>query len=208
MNPRAIWNSLVVLILAMLGVSTEGYSQRIRLGVKAGVPLARYFDFPSPQPPGFRVRNYSSATRRYTVGPSMEMSLFGRYSLEFDALYKRIGYAGDVDETGRFTGVYTIRRYNVKGSSWDFPMLVKVRFGPERRVYVLGGGFGRVPVHLRTDGYVLSENFVTGTSQVSPFQSEDAYDFHKPIFPGALIGGGVELRLGKFRVSPEFRYTP
>lgn len=138
----------------------------------------------------------------------MEMSLFGRYSLEFDALYKRIGYAGDVDETGRFSGVFSILRYNVKGSSWDFPLLGKVRFGPKRQFYGLAGGFGRVTGHLRTEGYAVSQNVVSNTTQITPFQTEDAYDFHKPFFPGALIGGGVEFPFGRFRISPEVRYTP
>ena len=70
---------------------------------------------------------YSAATRRYTVGVFAQWDASRALAVEVDALYHRIGYTGIVRFFSSTTGVLTISALDVKGHSWEFPLLVKRR---------------------------------------------------------------------------------
>ena len=195
---RALWQFLLVTVLA-----TPAFAQGIRFGVKGGVPLSTYFET------GFR---YSSATRRYTVGPSVEVSVWNNFSLEFDALYKRIGYNANVPHFSRQPPFYT-DVFEVKGSSWDFPLLVKYRF-PRMPLYVAAGGVLRHIGHVRALGERTGRRFENVgerppalTMFSEPIDTSEPFDLRKRTWPGLTVGGGIEFGRGRFRVLPEFRYT-
>lgn len=52
-------------------------------------------------------------SKRYVVGPSLEIGLPSRFALEVNALYSRFGTAG------------------LNGNSWEFPVLGKYYFAPK-----------------------------------------------------------------------------
>lgn len=81
-------------------------AQTISAGLKVGVPLTALVTASSP--------GYQASTRRYTLGPAIELKLVHRLALEAGALYKRLefGYSGAGSSAGR----------------WEFPFLVKYRF--------------------------------------------------------------------------------
>ena len=93
---------LVALLAVALGLSSvPAGAQFLSVGLKAGVPLNDAFSndgFPG------------SDTKRYIIGPEVEVRLPFRLGVEFDALY---------------------RRYSVSGTSaseWQFPILLKYHF--------------------------------------------------------------------------------
>jgi hypothetical protein len=191
----------LLLPLVVMFLGSQAFAQ-IRFGVKAGVPISEYFETES---------SYSSATRRYTLGPSIEATVWRNISLEFDALYKRIGYNARTGSRGRFPPFY-IDTYEVKGGSWDFPLMVKYRF-PRVPLYVASGAlFPHIgPVRARgertgtrlvgVNGGALSESFT------EPLKFSAPFDLRKRSWPGLTAGAGIEFGRGRFRVLPEFRYT-
>jgi len=73
-----------------------------------------------------------SESRRYVVGPAVEIGLPFRLALEFDALYRREGYRTDlrvsippsVNPFGPFGGTQFDR---ARANSWEFPLLLKYK---------------------------------------------------------------------------------
>jgi hypothetical protein len=168
------------------------FAQSLSFGVKGGVPLTDAFSAFR----GDRV-SYASVTRRYTVGPTAEMSLpLLGLRLETDALYRRIGWNGSGIATALFEPFQSTARFG----AWDFDALLKHRIGGAGiRPYVgAGEAFRRL--------------FTTRTNYVFPgppprFLTEQmtAELKHKNI-AGIVLSGGIELG-GSVRVAPEVRYT-
>src|SRR5580698_6300117 len=85
-------------------------AQRLEIGVEGGV---RATDDVSG--------TLSSESKRYIVGPKVEVRLPLGLAFEFDALYRRFGFTGsDVNCCGNVT---TRERAN----SWEFPLILKYR---------------------------------------------------------------------------------
>jgi len=113
----------------------------------------------------------------YAVGPVVELNLPFRLSVELDALYRPVRYQHQ-DRDG------TLSR--VSGSSWEFPVLLKYRLtgGPARPYLAAGLAFR----NLRGFGEYLPE-------------------LRERSAAGAVLGGGLELRVPFVRLSGELRYT-
>ena len=87
-------------------------AQRISIGVKGGVPLN--------DPSGF-----GDESRRYIVGPSIEVRLMGNFAVEGAGLYQRAG------NTTSFPGLfntssgdltYVMYYSRQRGNEWQFPI--------------------------------------------------------------------------------------
>jgi hypothetical protein len=76
-----------LLLLCLVAVSSFG--QAFRVGIKGGVPLTNFYSTVSSSNFGF-----NSNTKRYVVGPSVELHLPFGLGVEFDALYRRVSYSG------------------------------------------------------------------------------------------------------------------
>jgi len=165
----------------LIALATPAFAQSFHFGVKAGVPMTDYFQTGRT---GARNRSaeYSSATRRYTVGASAELRLRHGLGVELDALYKRMGYVGVV----RFgPGIVTTSAFDAKGGSWDIPLMAKFRFGlPVVRPYVAGGGVLRYIGPVRARGTSTVENLITGTTVTTPIDTKEPSDLRKRIYPG------------------------
>src|SRR5512135_1744881 len=145
----------LVLALLLLVLSAPGFAQSFLFGVKAGVPITQYFESGR--------YDFTSATRRYTVGASAELRMRKHLGLEVDALYKRMGYNG-AGSSGRFLPPFSSSVFDVKGNSWDFPLMVKYRFGGRLHPFAAGGGVMRYigPVRARGVETNFSLNIVDG----------------------------------------------
>ena len=163
--------------------AAPSFGQRLALGVKGGVRATD--DFLSG--------SATSESKRYVVGPMVELLLPHRLGVEVNALYRRFGYRSSA---GSVFGYFTERD---RGNSWEFPMLLKYRFAG--RLYAAGGYAPRtINGSGRTD--IVEINFAGGNPRLSTFRSEFDYVSH-----GAVVGAGIELGSGRVRFSPEFRYT-
>lgn len=189
-----------------IALATPAFAQGFHFGVKVGVPMTEYFE---------PLRStYSAATRRYTLGPSIEMRLWNSFGLELEVLYKRMGYVGITSNRSRNPPFIT-DSFDVKGNSWDFPLMVKYRFGRVVRPYVTGGGVVRYigPVRARGVRTIISlasgptPNTAVTVTTTPPIDTSDPFDLRKRIWPGLTVGGGIEFGTGRLRLLPEFRYT-
>jgi hypothetical protein len=192
--------NLGTLIPLLIGLTTSALAQDFRFGVKVGVPLTTYFETGQVAVRG-GVLEYSSATRRYTFGPSVEWRLKPRFGLEFDVLYKRMGYVRT--ENTSVSGVTIHSSFEVKGNSWDFPMMAKYRWWDWRGAPYVAGGFVLRYIRAgRARGLHTVQTAQTTTT--TPIDTEEAV----PLFvPGAIVALGMEFGRTRIRLVPEFRYS-
>lgn len=134
-------------------------------------------------------------SKRYTIGPSVEMRLAKGFSLEVDALYRRIGF--DHDRRNNPVRVYTSERDN----SWEFPILAKYRLLPSAAL-----------IPFAVVGYAPRVVSGSGTTRLlsSPFPGNRdpvPYNTSYDVTHGFVAGGGAEFRAWRLRLAPEVRYT-
>jgi len=204
-------HSLRCLCSALFAVAfaAPALAQRFQLGLEAGVPMTEYFRTGSLYFPQSGGAQYSAATRRYTLGLSAEGRLYEGLGFEVGVLYKRMGYAYDENYFSSVDGVQSTTVYDVKGSSWDIPIMAKYRFGRSRRPYVSGGFVVRHigPVRARgvsseSDPFPTRHTVITQIDTDQPNELQDNRNF-----TGLTVGGGFEFGGRRLRISPGFRYT-
>ena len=180
--PGGLRQVKAILVSICLVAAAPAFGQRLALGVKGGVRATD--DFLSG--------SATSESKRYVVGPMVEVLLPYRLGVEVNALYRRFGYrTGRSDIFGSFAERH-------RGNSWEFPMLLKYRFAG--RLYASGGYAPRtINGSGRTD---IVELDFAGNPRLSTFRSDFDYVSH-----GAVVGAGIELGSERVRFSPEFRYT-
>lgn len=180
--------------------------QGFHFGLKGGVPLTPYFET-GTSGSLHGSAEYSAATRRYTVGASAEWEWTRAFGFEADALYHRMGYVGIVHFFDSANGNFRDSAIDVKGNSWDFPLMAKYRFGRVVRPFAAGGGVLRYVGPVRGRGEQTTGSLVTRTSSTTPLDTSQPSELRKRFYPGVTAVGGLEVRAGRFRVTPEFRYT-
>jgi hypothetical protein len=157
------------LLLAPLAVGAQPFTA----GIKAGVPLT---DFIS----GLENRTftrYISQTHRYLLGGTAELRLPFSLAVEFDAIYRRVGYTAIAAQT-----------YSTAANAWEFPLLLKYRLhAPLVRPYVDGG------VAWDTLQGLAGSLAASGVKHTT--------------ITGIVLGAGVDIHAVFLHISPEVRYT-
>ena len=136
-------------------------------------------------------------SRRYIVGPMLEIGLPLGLGVEVDALYHRQGYLiGASNVLSSFTE-------SERANSWEFPLLLKYKLPvPKLKPFVEVGIAPRTIVgDISTSG--VSMNVATG--QITPFSTSSGTAWSASF--GIVAGGGVQFGLGPLRLAPEVRYT-
>jgi hypothetical protein len=178
--------------------------QGVHTGIKLGIPITQYFETGATGSLHGGAE-YSAATRRYTFGASGEWWLTNAFGFEVDVLYHRMGYVGIVNF---FDSVnFSNSAIDVKGNSWDFPIMANYRFGRLVRPYIAGGGVFRYVGPVRGRGEQTIGSLATRTSSISPLDTSEPSELRKRLYPGLTVAGGVEFGAGRLRVLPEFRYA-
>ena len=173
----------LTLVLSLILVALPAFPSWLSVGVKGGIPLTDAFEAASNAD-----LHYVTNTKRYTVGPVVEVRLPLGLGVEFDALYKRLDYEA------RQSTVSTATTAN----SWEFPVLLKARVPSEVvRPYVVAGPSFR---HLSNIRQVAGSVFTGQFSEVTPRELQNRFA------AGFAVGGGIEFG-NRFRVAPEVRYT-
>jgi opacity protein-like surface antigen len=172
--------------------ASAAFAQPIGLGLKLGLPLTDAFKTSSNP-----TTSYSSDTKRYIIGPQIELRLPKGISIELDALYTQLNFSSARSVAGSVVNAAT------DADAWEFPLLLKYKFGGANaiagsvRPFVTTGASFR-----RLTNITQITDFVTGGSETSdPDELEDKNA------TGFVIGGGVEIRALFLRISPEFRFT-
>lgn len=190
--------------LLLAAASSSAFAQHISVGMKAGVPLTGVVEARSVELP------FQAQTKRYTIGPVVDLGLPLGFSVEFGAMYKRFDQKSmavtitgfiTMDETG-----FPIEQradLSAVGHSWEFPVAVQYHFSKASiRPYVEGG----ISFHHLGSVY----NFENAS-----FSSPAPRPLPRTIAPvpsslervGGLFGIGVDLKLHRIHVTPGLRYT-
>jgi opacity protein-like surface antigen len=166
------------------------FSQPIGVGVKVGLPLTDVFEGGSNA-----ATTFESETKRYIIGPQIELRLPAGFAIELDALYTQANFSSLSRGVNTITGV-------ADANSWEFPLLLKKKFGGANAVAASVRPFVSVGASFRrlTDVGKIGQ-FITGN------QSSNARDQIDRNATGFVIGGGLEVRALIFRISPEVRFT-
>jgi len=140
---------------------------------------------------------YATNTKRYTVGPTVEFHLPARLSLEIDALYRRVGYD--------FTGINpsgTPVTSGTTANSWEFPITGKFELTPgPLRPFIQAG------VSVRNLSGVSQVQHIIEAGTFNQVTLSNPAEFSTDTSVGFVFGGGVTLKAGRLRISPQIRYT-
>jgi hypothetical protein len=161
-------------------------AQPVSFGVKGGVRLTGDLD------------SYwaESESQRYVVGPMVTVALPLKFRLEFDALYRRVGFrSGNADGFG---DVYAERD---RGNSWEFPIVVRHTFW--RGVYA---GVGYAPRVINGSSHIESTS-VRSINPVIRTYSEYTLPGSWETTHGVVAAAGFEKRVRPVWVAPEVRYV-
>ena len=86
--------------------------------MKVGAPFTQAFNTGSSGS-----TSYTSDTKRYIVGPQVELRLPAGLGIELDALYTKLNFSSAGGTTGSIVNAAT------DATSWEFPLLLKYKFG-------------------------------------------------------------------------------
>jgi hypothetical protein len=157
--------------------------------VKAGVPLTDIGDTPgfAPIGAGFYSESFS-ITNPYVIGPTTEFRLPLSLAIELDALYRHLDYSSA-------SNYISFSASKLPASAWEFPLMLKYCF-PTRgvRPYLSAG---------------ISWEFLnTGYEQtVPPPPPGGILNTQQRLYAGFVTGGGADIHVLFFHLSPEIRYT-
>lgn len=182
-------------------------AQVVSVGVKAGVPVT------AAVPGRYDDATGMLDTGRWTVGPTVEVRVFRALSFEADALYR--GYrtqqtllfpAGTIGGGGTYPAMASLYRTDTK--VWDFPLMLKYRFGQKNWKPFVTAGFAWS--HATSDGtsalICMAGTEACNQSDLKPFYNTFRQTTTNNDSSGPVAGAGVEFKLGRFKLAPELRY--
>lgn len=180
--------------LLLFVTALSALAQPLSVGVKAGVPLTDFFT--TVRSPNF---GFNSNTKRYIIGPAVQLNLPAGFAVEFDALYRRLNY----EASGTLVDVFTNQR--TTGNAWEFPLLVKYRFPavPLARPFVSAGVAWDTLSGVKqsvTNTLFPSNRTVTSTT-------DNPEELRHNTTTGFVLGGGVDVHALFLHIIPEIRYT-
>lgn len=162
-----------------------------QLGFKGGVPITDVFSTK-----GGPTTQFGSADRRWIVGASGEFKLWGPFSLEADALYKRVGFD------------YSNANFNAAGPAyqstvanwWEFPGLIKYAL-PTGRFHPFID-FGASLRHITS----IRQTTNNAAFFASAIADNSTFLQHRNS-AGAVFGIGAQVPVKHLLLTPEVRYT-
>jgi hypothetical protein len=197
-NVPRTFHMKILFCFVMIATARIASAQLVSVGALGGVPFL-------DATPG------ADESRRYIVGPSVEVRLPAGFAVELDALYRRLG------DTSEFSGSYviapgpsTIPYVNFfinrqRGNSWEFPLLGKYYFRARTSSWqpFIGTGWDlrTIGVHQAFSQTVTDP--ATGAAHFSSFHD----DFRSDLGVGAVAVLGLRYRLGRLALLPQIRYT-
>ena len=164
------------------------FAQPFSFGLKIGAPVTDAFNVATGG------SAFNASTKRFTVGPTVELKLPFGFGIEVDALYKRLEYSY---VSGLSLASGDLTSANRTANSWEFPILAKYRLPiPIVKPYGVGG---------------LSFNRLSGLTQtlscVGGGCSHAFSDVAHNSNVGVVFGAGLQINVLLLKISPEIRFT-
>jgi hypothetical protein len=206
--PYLLCGTIAVTCL-LSGDATSAFGQHVSVGIKAGVPLADFVQLLQSDV-SIGGQPARAQTKRYTVGPVVDVSFPRGWGLEVGAMYKRFDeQAGEITVGPQTCGFseeparcLTSTRVSAVGQSWEVPIAGQYRMSLSLlRPYIEAG---------------FSYNHLSNVfAPFSPFPSPVPIPVGQVVPPprdsvnrkGVLLGIGAELKLSKIHVIPGLRYA-
>ena len=190
----------------LLATASSGFAQHISVGIKAGVPLTGLL---RSNIVDVCCQEFPTQTKRYTIGPVVDIGLPWGFGVEFGAMYKRVDQQSTAVTTTGFITIDEETSYPIQqtafisavGHSWEFPVAVQYHFSKSPiRPYVEGG------ISFNHLGGVYSfEHAAPPSPPQLPFTIVPLRDSFTRV--GPLFGMGVDVKLHRVHVTPGLRYT-
>jgi len=135
-------------------------------------------------------------SKRYTIGPMVDIGLPFGMGFEVDALYNRQGF------TASNSSALASTTYRQRTNAWDFPLLVKhtLPFPIAKPFLEVGYTPRHIGGSLDTSGSTLTS--ITGQRTFFSNHQDVSFTGH-----GLVLGGGLRIGAGPLHVSPQVRYT-
>jgi hypothetical protein len=179
----------------VFGADSNESKPRVTVGIKVGAPMTRFLTF-----------DYGgdAHTKRYTIGPVVDISLKRGFGIEVGAMYKRIDEFSTsgtllsiVDTDEGPAANYRYDRVSTVGRSWEFPVAGQYHISlHSMRPYLEGG----LSYNRLSNIYGPWSGSVSPPAQLLPTINS----FNRR---GVLFGGGAEIKLHMIHVTPGLRYT-
>jgi opacity protein-like surface antigen len=189
------------LLVFLIGASAA-LAQPLSIGVKGGIPLSDFLDASKSVISGSsftQTTAYQQITKRYIAGPTVELRLPAGFSIELDALYRHLNYSGQNTTSGITT---TSRSTTASANAWEFPLLLKYRFGLGMvRPYVDAGFAWDTLSGLKQAVTITTAGILSSSGSSTPAE------LHKKGTSGFVMGAGLDVKALVIHVSPEVRYT-
>jgi opacity protein-like surface antigen len=189
-------HSMRPLLLLVLG-ATSAFSQPFSFGVKGGVPLTDFIDAATSTNQTNGIFGFATHTNRYIVGATGELRLPFGLGVEVDALYRHLDYQSSLQTSTTTTSSSTT------ANAFEFPVLVKYRFGPKVIHPFVDGGVAWDTLQGLTQDIKNTLFGATGTSSSSSSPSQLANNTTR----GYVVGGGLDFKFLIIHIQPEVRYT-
>jgi hypothetical protein len=166
-------------VLFFVAAATAAAAGPVSFGVKGGIPLTDFFTAVNSQSFSF-----SSTPKRYVVGGAVELKLPVSLSIELDALYRRMDYAGSASSVTQ----------NFSANGFEFPLLLKYKLPSVIARPFVDAGFAFDTL----SGLTQTVASKTGLTSAPPSAKTTK---------GFVMGGGLDFNLKILHIAPEIRYT-
>ena len=187
----------IILSLSFILI-TSAHAQLFSFGVKGGVPLLD--------------SSYNhDESKRYIVGPSIELALPAGFAIEADALYQRLGNSSallvPITVAAPAPGATIVAGFPLttrqRSNAWEFPLLGKYYFHSRYGLQpFVSSGFSFRTISVAAQGINILTYTLSGP-QTASFKS----DYRTDLGIGAVAAAGLRFKVGHFSLLPEFRYT-
>ena len=181
----------------VFGADSSEPKPRVSVGIKVGAPLTKFLTD----------SDGDVHTKRYILGPVMDIALPRGLGIEVGAMYRRIDEQSfsatllsivDTDEGPAAN--YRTNLVSRVGRSWEFPIAVQYHISlRSMRPYLEGG----LSYNHLSNIYGPWPQFIEGT----PAPAERLPSLNSVNRRGVLFGGGAEIKLHMIHVTPGLRYT-
>ena len=171
---------VAILLVALAGLFPRwANAWPLHFGLKGGLPVNGLVeDARVGTPPATSQFSIDASNGKFIFGPTVELMLPARLSVEFDMLYR--SFSADLLRTG--AGILA----EDSGQAWEFPLVAKYRLTKGLVAPFVSGG--------------LAFRHLSGLRKIDDALNGGAGT-------GFCLGAGLEGKLIVLRLSPEIRYT-